>query len=241
MSSKPFYITTSWDDGHVLDLRLASELAQCGIAGTFYVAPKSRELVENVRLSPAGLRELAEGFEIGGHTLTHPKLPELPEHGARREIREGKDLVENMLGRPVASFCYPYGAYSDAHPDMVRAAGFTVARTVERFCTAPPDDLFRMGTTTHAYRHLVDGPQILRRARGPRDALGMWRNWDLLNRKLLEKIRSSGGVLHLWGHSWEIDANDDWDRLRKVLRELADQDAVFVTNGQLAAQLQPST
>jgi peptidoglycan/xylan/chitin deacetylase (PgdA/CDA1 family) len=230
-------ITTSWDDGHELDLRLASELAAQGIAGTFYVAPHSRELPESRRLGETAMHELAEGFEIGAHTLTHPRLPELAEDAARREIIEGKDAVENMLGRPVTSFCYPYGAYSEKHPAMVRAAGFSVARTVERFCTAAPGDLFRMGTTTHAYRHLVDGPQILRRARSPRDALGMWRNWDLLNHKLLQEVRSSGGVLHLWGHSWEIDANDDWGRLRKVLRELAAQDAVFVTNGELAAEL----
>ena len=68
--------------------------------------------------------------------------------------------------------------------------------------------------------------------------MALWRNWDLLGRRLFEEVRSNGGVFHLWGHSWEIDANDDWRRLRSVLDELADQDVVFLTNGELATELQ---
>ena len=232
------YVTTSWDDGHELDLKLGSVLRARGMAGTFYLAPRCREIPPAKRLARAAMRELAEGHEIGAHTLTHPRLTELAADRARDEIREGKDEIEDCIGRRVTSFCYPYGDYADEHPAMVRAAGFTIARTVERFCTAPPVDLFRMGTTVHAYRHLVDGPQVLRRARTPRQAVALWRNWDLLGRRLFEEVQSTGGVFHLWGHSWEIDANDDWRRLSSVLDELADTDAVFVTNGELAVELQ---
>jgi peptidoglycan/xylan/chitin deacetylase (PgdA/CDA1 family) len=231
------YVTTSWDDGHQLDLRMASELASRGVAGTFYVAPECRELPMDRRLGPADLRELSEGFEIGAHTRTHPRLTELPPEQAREEVRAGREALEQVIGLPVTSFCYPYGAYSEDHPEMVRAAGFTTARTVERFRTDVPNDLFRMGTTTHGYRHLVDGPQILRRARSPRQAVAMWRNWDVLGRRLLDEVEATGGVFHLWGHSWEIDANGDWGRLAAVLDELRDRPVVFVTNGELAARL----
>lgn len=231
------YVTTSWDDGHQLDLKMASELAARGVAGTFYVAPECRELPPNRRLGPAALTELAEGFEIGAHTLTHPRLPELSADRALAEIRDGKEALEESIGRPVTSFCYPYGAYADDHPEMVRSVGFATARTVERFRTDRPVDLYRMGTTTHGYRHLVDGPQILRRARSPREAVAMWRHWDVLGRRLLDEVCATGGVFHLWGHSWEIDAHDDWTRLGSVLDELADRDVLFVTNGELAAEL----
>jgi peptidoglycan/xylan/chitin deacetylase (PgdA/CDA1 family) len=232
------YITTSWDDGHVLDPRLASELSTRGLTGTFYVSPLCGEIPDAQRLTPTTLRELAEVSEIGGHTLTHPRLPTIAPDEARREIVEGKDFLEQLLGHAVTSFCYPYGAYNKDHPAMVRSAGFTMARTVERFCTDKPKDLMEMGTTVHGYRHLVDGPQIVRRARSLRHAAGMWQNWELLGRSLLEETRAKGGVFHLWGHSWEIDAHDDWSRLGRILDELADQNAVFVTNGQLATALQ---
>jgi peptidoglycan/xylan/chitin deacetylase (PgdA/CDA1 family) len=231
------YVTTSWDDGHELDLKLAAELADHGMSGTFYIAPQCREIPEAKRLTPTALRELSEQCEIGAHTLTHPHLSAIPDDVARREIIKGRDAVEEVIGRSVTSFCYPYGDFSDQHPEMVRSAGFTSARTVERFCTGLPEDLFRMGTTTHGYQHLVDGPQILRRTRSPRRAVGMWRNWELLGRQLFEEVRATGGVFHLWGHSWEIDANDDWSRLRTMLKELSNPDVVFVTNGELAAEL----
>jgi len=232
------YVTTSWDDGHELDLRLASELTARGMAGTFYLAPRCREIPSAKRLDGAAMRELADGHEIGAHTLTHPRLTDLPAHRARSEIRDGKDAIEESIGRAVTSFCYPYGAYAEDHPDMVRAAGFRLARTVDRFRTDAPADLFRMGTTVHAYRHLVDGPQILRRTRSPRQAMALWRNWDLLGHRLFEEVCAEGGVFHLWGHSWEIDANDDWRRLCSVLDELRDHDVTFVTNGELATEPQ---
>ena len=36
-------VTTSWDDGHPLDLKVADILSEFGIQGTFYVAPYNRE------------------------------------------------------------------------------------------------------------------------------------------------------------------------------------------------------
>jgi peptidoglycan/xylan/chitin deacetylase (PgdA/CDA1 family) len=237
-SGHAVYVTTSWDDGHRLDLKLASELAGHGVPGTFYVAPRCREIPAADRLGTTALRELAEGFEIGAHTLTHPHLTAIDDEEARREILDGRADVENSIGRPVASFCYPYGAFSDAHPAMVRAAGFTTARTVERFCTGLPSDLFRMGTTVHAYRHLVDGPRAYRWARSPRRAAVLWRHWERLGRHMFEEVCATGGVFHLFGHSWEIEANDDWPRLRSVLEDIAGRDVVYLTNGELAAKLQ---
>jgi peptidoglycan-N-acetylglucosamine deacetylase len=234
------YVTTSWDDGHELDMRLAEELAAYGVAGTFYIAPECREVPQSKRISPGALRELADGFEIGGHTLTHPRLPSLSVDDARREIIDGKHAVEEIVGRPVTSFCYPYGEYIADHRDIVRSAGFLVARTVERFRGGVPNDLLEMGTTTHAYRHLVDGVQIIRRARSPRHAVGMWRNWDRLGRQLFTEIQKTGGIFHLWGHSWEIDAHGDWPRLQRILDEISSQDAVFLTNGELGLKLQES-
>ena len=62
------------------------------------------------------------------------------------------------------------------------------------------------------------------------------RNWDDLAIDMFELIRARGGVFHLWGHSWEIDEQGDWDRLERVLRHVSGrQDVRYVTNGDLAA------
>ena len=70
-------VTTSWDDGHKLDIRLAAMLERAGVAGTFYIAPRSCEIPDDARLTPNEIRSLATGFEIGGHPLTHARLPYL--------------------------------------------------------------------------------------------------------------------------------------------------------------------
>ena len=228
-------VTTSWDDGHQLDARLAAELAEHGFAGTFYVAPRSAEIPPGRRLSPAALQDLAGRFEIGSHTLTHPRLTRLPRPAAAREISQGKAAVQDIIGREVTSFCYPYGAYRDEHVAAVRAAGFRVARTIRRFCTGPPADPLQLATTTHAARYLADGWPVVRACPTLAAGWAAWRDWDVLSRQLFQQARARGGVYHLWGHSWEIEAHRDWGRLRALLRYIAAHDGVtFVTNGELA-------
>ena len=229
-------VTTSWDDGHVLDLRLAELLERNAVGGTFYVAPRSIELDVAERLTAPQVRHLAARFEIGGHTLTHQRLTALDGPAAKGEIVDGKAELEDILGSAVTSFCYPGGQYDASHVQMVGTAGFTGARTVERFVSSWPHDLLQMGTTVHAYRHLVDLPMRRRGLRDPRHAASYWRNWDDLAITLFERTLRRGGVYHLWGHSWEVVDRGDWARLERVLEHIGRRaDVSYLTNGQLAA------
>ena len=46
-----------------------------------------------------------------------------------------------------------------------------------------------------------------------------------------DEMLKSGGVFHLWGHSWEIDQHKDWQRLEHVLQHIANREGVrYVTN-----------
>ena len=117
------YVTTSWDDGHVLDLRLADLLAANGLPGTFYVAPRNVELPTRERLSDEATRGLAEAFEIGGHTLNHRRLGHLSPDAAWEEVVSGKAALEQSIGEPVTSFCYPGGVYGPEHPRHDREGG----------------------------------------------------------------------------------------------------------------------
>jgi peptidoglycan/xylan/chitin deacetylase (PgdA/CDA1 family) len=95
-------------------------------------------------LSPEELRQLPAGglIEVGAHTVTHPVLSACPAAGppeqppstgggtASAEIRDSKAQLENIVGRPVTSFSYPYGSradYTAETVDLVRGAGFACA------------------------------------------------------------------------------------------------------------------
>lgn len=74
---------------------------------------------------------LAEDQEIGSHTLTHPRLTQIPREQARREIFDSKKLLEDRFGRGIDHFCYPYGDHNDVIVDLVGEAGYASACTVE--------------------------------------------------------------------------------------------------------------
>lgn len=232
----PLLVTTSWDDGHKLDLNLAERLARHGLIGTFYVSPRNRELRAPDRLSRSDVRVLATAHEIGSHTLSHPRLTELPRREAEHEIVAGKQEVEDIVGAEVSSFAYPGGYFQETHVEAVRAAGCTVGRTVERWKYHYEASCLRVGTTVHAYRHLRDVLPVLRHSRGrPRRAATMFAHWDEVAIQLFDEAYARGDVFHLWGHSWEIDQNDDWNRLERVFAHIARRpDAVYGPNRLLA-------
>jgi len=230
-------VTTSWDDGHVDDLKLARLLKCYGVAGTFYVAPENGELDAGKRLSSDALKELAHDFEIGAHTLTHRHLPDLGDDDARHEVASSKIVLEETLGAPVECFCYPAGKYRARHTAMVRDAGYKLARTVRRFAEqVRPDQYFELPTTIHTYDHWLDIWGLMRFVRfNPIAFLHFYRRWDEQAIALFDRINEHGGVFHLWGHSWELNDRDGWRRLERVLEHIARREHVaYVTNRGLA-------
>ena len=97
-------------------------------------------------LSEGQLREMAASglVEIGGHTSHHVKLDEVPLDEAEREIRENKRWLEDVLGCPVTSFCYPKGGENDAIVELVKAAGYTCAAAMRKKMRPPAADPFRI-------------------------------------------------------------------------------------------------
>ncbi|MEV6833281.1 polysaccharide deacetylase family protein [Streptomyces sp. NPDC051133] len=237
MTPRRTVVTTSWDDGHRLDTALADLLARYDVPGTFYIAPRNVELRPADRLPAAGIRDLAArgGVEIGGHTLSHLRLPLIDDTSAREQVALGKIELENIIGAPVVSFCYPRGEYRAVHVRQVAQAGFRLARTVRRssLATGP---VMEMATTVNAYAHRVDVPLVLRLAGGrPARAAQLYRHWDELAIRWFDLCLERGGVYHLWGHSWEVDARGDWARLERVLAYISGRpDVRYVTNGTLA-------
>lgn len=60
-------------------------------------------------LSRAEVAELStQGVEFGSHTFTHPRLVELENSAIETELKRSRDDIEQILGRAVDLFSYPY-------------------------------------------------------------------------------------------------------------------------------------
>jgi peptidoglycan/xylan/chitin deacetylase (PgdA/CDA1 family) len=66
-------------------------------------------------------------IDIGAHTVTHPLLTAHSLSAQEHEIRASKRCLEEVIGRPVSWFSYPFGAYSPITVPVVRNAGFECA------------------------------------------------------------------------------------------------------------------
>lgn len=145
----------TFDDGYRSALRLAAPLLErLGVPATMFavvsyadagrVGDARREDVE--ALSWDELRDLAaRGWEIGSHTVSHPRLTGLGPEDLDRELRESKARIEAELGAPCPSLAYPYGDHDDRVVAAAAAAGY------EHACVFPP---------THAHRGPLAVPRV---------------------------------------------------------------------------------
>jgi len=241
------YITTSWDDGHPLDLRVAEMLAKHGLRGTFYV-PRT---TEHGTMTPAQVRELSCAFEIGGHTLHHKDLSTATEPQAWQEIDGCRSWLEDNNGKPCRLFCPPLGKYSSRDLELVHRAGFVGLRSVELLSLSFPrrsSGLLLLPTTVQAHPHglIAYGKNLLKRT-AVRNlwlyiAHGRSTDWVRLGQSFLYEALKRGGVFHLWGHSWELEHTGQWQRLEEVLRILSQftDQAPALTNAQVCHLMEPA-
>jgi peptidoglycan-N-acetylglucosamine deacetylase len=241
------YITTSWDDGHAMDLRVAGLLAKYGIAGTFYVPAA----MERETMSAAQLRELTPHFEIGAHTLGHVDLTGVADRMAWQEIVGSKAWVEDRTGVQCDCFCPPIGRHHNRHIAMMRKAGYLGVRSAELLSLdfpRPQAGILVMPTTVQAFPHhfLAFARNTIKRMAWP----NLWRyivggcarEWPLIAESILGDAIAHGGVFHLWGHSWELQDHNQWQRLEDVLSFMGGllRQAPSVSNGQLCRLSMPA-
>jgi peptidoglycan/xylan/chitin deacetylase (PgdA/CDA1 family) len=217
-------VTTSWDDGHPLDLKLAELLKKYDVPATFYV-PIDND--ERECMSPSQINQVARSFDIGGHGYNHINLTRIPIKEAQKEIREAKDRLEEIIGRNVVCLCYPWGACNARIVDIVADAGYIGARTTKSL-TRNIKNPFKMSATINAtnwwfapyIKHAMASLDVRLFGFLLRNNL-FFESWDRIAIATLDFVVDNGGVWHLWGHSWEIDSHDDWGKLEELLRRIS--------------------
>ncbi|MDY7542487.1 MULTISPECIES: polysaccharide deacetylase family protein [unclassified Cryobacterium] len=123
----PAVITLTFDDANADQLTAASILKANGLHGTFYTP--SGYVNQPGYLTVAQMQGLvADGNEIGGHTVTHPDLATLPTDEATRQVCNDRVNLTNW-GFRVTSFAYPFASLlTPATETIVKNCGYNSAR-----------------------------------------------------------------------------------------------------------------
>lgn len=233
-------LTISIDDGHPLDLQMAALLDRHQMQASFYV-PITNDEGPPVLTGPQ-MRALAQRFEIGSHTLSHRFLDRLDEGSAWRQIRDGKQALEDELDMPVHGFCYPGGRYRRLHKQQVQAAGFRFARTTRNLRIDAGAHAFELPTTAQFYPHpravwlrnFISQGDWIQRSASLRIVLRE-ADWLVRLHRLLALAETRGTVFHLWYHSLDIEQLQLWKELDRFLAHMARRvpPAQRITNGDL--------
>ena len=217
-------LTLSYDDGVEQDVRLMEILDQHGIRATFnlnsgcwapegVVYPKgqihrrmSKSQVAKVYANP--------NHEVAAHCLTHASLTELSPAEIAWEVLEDRRNLEEMFGGLIRGLAYPFGTFSDKVVDALKATGAAYARTVNSTndCSIPGDWLRLHPTCHHNAPHLM----------------------EMCDRFLADTVPFGSRLFYLWGHSYEFEADNNWQVIEDFCAKMGGHDDVwYATNIQI--------
>ncbi len=214
-------LTLSYDDGVEQDIRLISILNKHGIKCTFNInsglfSPEGTVFDKGQihrRLSEKDAVKLYKdsGHEVAVHGLTHPFLEQLPSNIATNEIIQDRKNLERLYGTIIRGMAYPFGTFSDEVVAVLKSAGIVYSRTVmdtEDFRI--PTDWLRLPATCHHKNPKLN---------------------TLVDRFLTQSPYSAPWLFYLWGHSYEFEADDNWNVIEEFSEKIGGRDDVwYATN-----------
>ena len=207
-------IAQCWDDGVVDDMRLIEILRRHGAKASFNLSfglheekRTSRWKYEGVKevyqLAQSELRDVYDGFLVANHCYRHGPLARIPLDEARREVREGKDALEQHFGYEVKGFAYPGGSYNAETAELVREAGHVYGRTIHMVDRVfPPDDPIRF----HPHCDYKD-PLF----------------WEKF-----ERAKANDDVFYFMGHAYELVTEEHWEAFERQIARLSAEPVTWV-------------
>lgn len=214
-------LTLSYDDEVTQDRRFVEIINKYGLkctfnlnSGTFGIVGKCKHYkngvtVDHIKIPREEAATLYKGHEIAVHTVNHPHLEDLSDDEVRREIKDDMIALSEIAGYEVNGMAYPFGYFDKRLMDIMSECGIIYSRTVE---------------DTHNFDV-------------PNDFL-MWHptinfgeeGFDELVDKFLEDS-DSPKLFYIWGHTYEFDAYDSWDRFEEFCKKVSGRDDIlYATN-----------
>lgn len=129
----PVIVSIMFDDGTADQYQARAMLASHGgMVATFFVNSAVIGSNPNYMTWDQLNGLVADGSEIGGHTMFHADLTASDSDEAMRQVCYDRNKLTDH-GFTVTDFAYPFGAYNNATKTMVQACGYNSARGTESF------------------------------------------------------------------------------------------------------------
>ena len=217
-------LTISYDDGVQQDIHLLELMEKYGIKGTFNlnsgefapegtVFPKGR-VHRRLTLSQVKEAYRSEMCEVAGHGFTHPFLEQMSVDTALWEVANDRYTLEQIFGKRIQGFAYPFGTYNDDVVNALRTSGYKYARTTKAsHCFKVPTDWLRLEPTCHHKDEMLP---------------------ELTERFLNTTPKDDPFFFYVWGHSYEFEGDDNWNLIEDFFKKVGGKDDVwYATNVEL--------
>ncbi len=199
-------LTFSYDDAQIHDRRLVDIFDKYHMKATFHV--NSSRLGKEGYIAKEEVKELYRNHEVACHGVTHPFFNKLSPGQTVLEIDEDRRALEESTGKIVRGMSYPFGEYNDDLIRVARDLGIVYSRTTEATMNFNfPSDFMKWHPTCH-HNKVTD---------------------ELIDAFL--NHRWNPVLFYIWGHSFEFDRNNDWDKMISICEKLQGRENIwYATN-----------
>ena len=219
--------TFSYDDGIKADIRLSDIFTKHGIKATFNLNREGARAERGITSDEVREHILDKGHEVAIHGYMHRAAGLLTTTEGICEYLDSRRDLEKTYGRIIRGMAYPdsgvnrfngYCDYSDVK-DYLSKLGIVYARTTIQKANdfELPLDFHRWDSNAHH-----NNENIFEYIDEFVAYSAEKRYYPTVTPKLL----------YIWGHSYEFDNNNNWDRIERICEKLAEaRDQIwFATN-----------
>ena len=192
-------LTLSYDDGYVFDRRLMAIFDKYGLKATFNIStgryyPEDGEDKDFriMKLSEAKRLYTDSPHELAIHGYSHKALKDLEPEQIEAEILSDKLFAEREYGRRITGMAYPYGACDKTVFSVAEKCGIRYSRGKDTGNFSLPENRYEFNPTCHH-----DDPKL----------------FELAEKFVNGDPGSQNWLFFVWGHSSELEKNNNWDRM----------------------------
>ena len=221
-------VTFSYDDGVTQEIRFSEILNKYKMKGTFNLNNQSLKRKNGLSKDEVIEYLLKKGHEIAVHGANHRANCNIRSIEGIQDVLNNRLELEETYGIIIRGMAYPdtgINKYAnDANYEKVKTylqeLDITYARTLggDNNSFEMPQDWYAWMPTAHH-----NNPQIF-------DYIEEFLNINLEDEKAY-CARRQPRLFYLWGHSYEFDNNDNWDRIEQICERLSFKDNTwYATN-----------